>query len=77
MAPHAGRWQRVPLIPQSRHATANEMDAVAAAPPPQGPVPPPVYSSLIDEWQALGRTLPGIPDREWDALVSRPIWPGR
>lgn len=63
MAPHAGKWQRVPLIPQSRQATEAET--------------PPVYSALTREWKALGRTVPGLPDREWDALVSTPVWPGR
>ncbi|PRH75657.1 hypothetical protein C6N75_29795 [Streptomyces solincola] len=74
MAPRAGNWERVPLIPQSRHAAATEMDAAPAAPPP---VPaPPVYSSLLHEWRVHGRALPGVPDHEWDALVSRPVWPG-
>ncbi|MCS0638989.1 hypothetical protein NX801_25755 [Streptomyces sp. LP05-1] len=61
MASGAGNWQRVPLIPQSRQPTE--------------PRTTPVHAALIREWRAQGRALPGVPDREWDALVSRPVWP--
>ncbi|GAA2468066.1 hypothetical protein GCM10010273_64100 [Streptomyces lavendulocolor] len=61
MAPRAGKWQRVPLIPQSRQAAETD--------------PVPVYSSLMREWKALGRSVPGVPDHEWDVLVTRPVWP--
>jgi hypothetical protein len=63
MAPRSGNWQRVPLIPQSRQATGSDLS--------------PVYSMLMREWRAQGRAVPGVPDHEWQVLVTRPIWPSR
>jgi hypothetical protein len=32
----------------------------------------PVYTGLVADWRAAGRTVPGEPDREWDQLVRSP-----
>ncbi|GAA4907192.1 hypothetical protein GCM10023237_28540 [Streptomyces coeruleoprunus] len=73
MAPGAGKWQRVPLSPQSRAEQS-------ARPGPSGrhaADAAPLFSSLAREWRAKGRVVPGARDHEWDALVQRPVWPGR
>ncbi|MBO1337411.1 hypothetical protein [Streptomyces sp. VRA16 Mangrove soil] len=43
--------------------------------PPDTPNPSPIYSSLAAEWRALGKTLPGQFDTEWNDAVSRDLWP--
>ncbi|NML52989.1 hypothetical protein HHL19_09115 [Streptomyces sp. R302] len=35
----------------------------------------PVYSALVDQWVQAGRAVPGMPDREWERLMSTPVWP--
>ncbi|MFF6886683.1 hypothetical protein ACFY9F_26250 [Streptomyces sp. NPDC012421] len=35
----------------------------------------PVYSALVTQWTQAGRTVPGMPDREWERLISTPVWP--
>ncbi|MFD9793427.1 hypothetical protein ACFWXK_21045 [Streptomyces sp. NPDC059070] len=63
-------WHRQAFIPASRTETPS---APASAP---GPVAgPPIYQELAAAWAAQGRTLPGRPDREWTAAVTRPCWP--
>ncbi|MFJ8085782.1 hypothetical protein ACIQ6Y_35050 [Streptomyces sp. NPDC096205] len=39
---------------------------------PDGSAPPhpPIYAALIREWQSGGRTVPGVRDAQWTALVS-------
>ncbi|MBY6302890.1 hypothetical protein [Streptomyces clavuligerus] len=32
----------------------------------------PIYERLAREWAGSGRTLPGVPDREWDRLLRPP-----
>ncbi|MEU6662522.1 hypothetical protein [Streptomyces sp. NPDC046821] len=51
------------FIPQSRESPEYRIDE-------------PLYGELLDRWRDQGRTLPGAPDREWDEIVSRDIWPG-
>ncbi|WP_255948906.1 hypothetical protein [Streptomyces odontomachi] len=57
-----GRWKRQGFIPASRRTREN-------------PVPEPLYAALMESWRRQGRTLPGRPDPEWNALVSRDHWP--
>ncbi|MFI9150237.1 hypothetical protein [Streptomyces sp. NPDC053367] len=33
---------------------------------------PPIYAALVREWQARGRTMPGVRDAQWTALVAAP-----
>ncbi|WP_158718747.1 hypothetical protein [Streptomyces griseus] len=35
----------------------------------------PVYSALAAQWSQAGRAVPGVPDREWERLMSTPVWP--
>ncbi|MET9649198.1 hypothetical protein [Streptomyces sp. NPDC006460] len=68
MAPDPGKWERMAFIPKSRY--------VADPPPPpadRGAFP--VYSSLAQRWASAGRTVPGVPDLEWERLTKTPIWP--
>ncbi|OON75360.1 hypothetical protein B1H18_23020 [Streptomyces tsukubensis] len=66
---------RPPGLPASPHP--------AGAPPPPppppadrwGPSPEPLYSALLAEWSAEGRTLPGRPDPEWNSLIRGNPWP--
>ncbi|MFC9729338.1 MULTISPECIES: hypothetical protein [Streptomyces] len=48
-------------------------------PPTADPAPStrqfPVYSALVTQWVQAGRTVPGVPDREWERLMSTPVWP--
>ncbi|MFE9251110.1 hypothetical protein [Streptomyces sp. NPDC007088] len=62
-----------------------------AAPPPSVPPPPgygaqrpdpapdadtePEFARLWEQWTAEGRTVPGRPDPEWNALARRSPWP--
>jgi hypothetical protein len=50
-------------------------------PPARPPLPPgrdePVYARLVADWRAVGRTVPGEPDREWAQLTSGPARHGR
>ncbi|GGK12512.1 hypothetical protein GCM10011583_50730 [Streptomyces camponoticapitis] len=53
----APRWQRLSAVPKHR--------AEAVPPPPPTPPPPtaaaiptPIYSALVQEWGAAGRTVP-------------------
>ncbi|MEU5436002.1 hypothetical protein AB0G73_21840 [Streptomyces sp. NPDC020719] len=63
-------WHRQAFIPASRPASRTE----SAAPAPVAPEPP-IYQELAAAWAAQGRTLPGRPDREWTAVITRPCWP--
>ncbi|MGW5864459.1 hypothetical protein ACWFRJ_20075 [Streptomyces sp. NPDC055239] len=42
---------------------------------PERRVEDPIYTSLQDSWQSQGKTVPGRPDQEWTALMSRDHWP--
>jgi hypothetical protein len=66
MAPEPGKWERLAFIPKSRHVVD---------PPPVDRGPFPLYSSLAQRWSLAGRTVPGVPDHEWERLVRTPIWP--
>ncbi|MFJ8664835.1 hypothetical protein [Streptomyces sp. NPDC093600] len=51
-----------------------------ADPPPATRIDPasspsPVYSSMVQRWARAGRTVPGMPDLEWERLMNTPIWP--
>ncbi|MEU3427074.1 hypothetical protein [Streptomyces gardneri] len=37
--------------------------------------PFPVYSALVTQWVQAGRTVPGMPDREWERIMATPVWP--
>ncbi|MGW6404208.1 hypothetical protein [Streptomyces sp. NPDC055134] len=50
------------FIPQSRESPEYRIDE-------------PLYEALFDNWRQRRRTLPGQPDREWDEIVARDIWP--
>ncbi|MEU8483696.1 hypothetical protein [Streptomyces sp. NPDC048641] len=50
------------FIPQSRESPECRIDE-------------PLYGALLDSWRRRGRTLPGLPDREWDEIAARDIWP--
>ncbi|MFB7375062.1 hypothetical protein [Streptomyces sp. NPDC056222] len=67
MAPDPGKWERMAFIPKSRY--------VADPPPPVDRGPVPVYSALVQQWALAGRTVPGMPDREWERLTTTPVWP--
>ncbi|MER6913687.1 hypothetical protein ABT354_18615 [Streptomyces sp. NPDC000594] len=43
-----------------------------AAPRPAGRDESPIYERLAREWAGSGRTLPGVPDREWARLIRYP-----
>ncbi|MFE7775419.1 hypothetical protein ACFU5O_16265 [Streptomyces sp. NPDC057445] len=62
MTEHKGRWERQRLIPASRKEPGERSAE-------------PIYAALMARWSAEGRTLPGRPDREWTALVSKSCWP--
>lgn len=66
MAPDPGKWERMAFIPKSRYV---------ADPQPVDREPFPLYSSLARQWMLAGRTVPGVPDREWERLTRTPIWP--
>ncbi|MBD0711680.1 hypothetical protein BU197_25985 [Streptomyces sp. CBMA291] len=66
MAPDPGKWERMAFIPRSRHRSG---------PAPADHTPFPVYSALADQWARAGRTVPGMPDREWERLMATPVWP--
>lgn len=55
------------------------LEAVTPTTIPVVPVPPqgatPLFDQLVGLWHAQGRQVPGEPDPEWHALVSR--GPGR
>lgn len=59
-------WHRQAFIPASRRESV---------PPPSPAAEPPIYQELALAWAAQGRTLPGGPDREWKAVMTRPCWP--
>ncbi|MEU4075811.1 MULTISPECIES: hypothetical protein [Streptomyces] len=44
-------------------------------PPPADRTPFPLYSALVTQWVQAGRTVPGMPDREWERLMATPVWP--
>ncbi|MEU8519574.1 hypothetical protein [Streptomyces sp. NBC_01216] len=67
MAPDPGKWERMAFIPKSRY--------VADPPTPAEHGPIPLYSSLAQRWASAGRTVPGVPDLEWERLTKTPIWP--
>ncbi|MFI9581218.1 hypothetical protein ACIHCQ_05125 [Streptomyces sp. NPDC052236] len=57
------RWQRVQTLAPPSPASA-----------PVGSSP--IYEQLTREWAAEGRTLPGLPDLEWNRLSHYPPRPG-
>ncbi|GHH69340.1 hypothetical protein GCM10018793_01640 [Streptomyces sulfonofaciens] len=57
-----GGWKRHGMIPASRR-------------PHEDRAAEPVYTALLEAWRRQGRTLPGGPDPEWNAIVSRDFWP--
>ncbi|MET9362141.1 hypothetical protein ABZX93_14620 [Streptomyces sp. NPDC006632] len=58
-----GAWRRQTFIPITRRRFESE----AAAEP--------VYADLVRSWAAEGRTVPGLPDWEWNQLVNGSCWP--
>jgi len=36
----------------------------------------PIFTGLVRQWSAGGRSVPGRADPEWTALVGPPSWPG-
>ncbi|MFF2653080.1 hypothetical protein [Streptomyces sp. NPDC058045] len=62
MAESRGDWKRQGYIPVTRRA-------------PDDPDPEPLYAAVLASWRRTGRTLPGRPDPEWNAIVNRDIWP--
>ncbi|MFC9324735.1 hypothetical protein [Kitasatospora sp. NPDC057015] len=37
----------------------------------------PIFDELVHRWTSAGRAVPGHPDNEWTALVTRAPWPRR
>ncbi|WP_338677795.1 hypothetical protein V1460_36025 [Streptomyces sp. SCSIO 30461] len=80
MTEQKGRWERQGLIPASRREPgAGAGAARAGVRPGTGPGvaergEEPIYASLLAQWSAQGKTVPG-PDHEWTAIVSRSCWP--
>lgn len=66
MAPGPGKWERMAFIPKSRYVSD---------PPTVDRTPFPIYSALVTQWVQAGRTVPGMPDREWERLMATPVWP--
>ncbi|QKW07432.1 hypothetical protein HUT18_14630 [Streptomyces sp. NA04227] len=62
MTEYTGGWKQQRYIPESRR-------------PPERQAPEPIYSSLLESWYRQGRTVPGRPDPEWNAIASRDFWP--
>jgi hypothetical protein len=65
-----GRWKRQRFIPASRRTRENPVGRTR-----KNTVPEPVYAALMESWRRQGKTLPGHPDPEWQAIVSRDYWP--
>ncbi len=65
-----GKWERMAFIPKSRYVSEPR-----AAERFRSSGQFPVYSALVAQWTEAGRTVPGMPDREWERLVSAPVWP--
>lgn len=40
--------------------------------PPASWLDTPLFASLAEQWRAIGRTVPGIPDAEWNNLTGGP-----
>ncbi|MFD5424918.1 hypothetical protein [Streptomyces sp. NPDC127084] len=80
MTEQKGRWERQGLIPASRRepgAGAGAARAGAGTGAVQGGgewSPEPIYASLLAQWSAQGKAVPG-PDQEWTTIVSRSCWP--
>ncbi|AWK10264.1 hypothetical protein SSP531S_21730 [Streptomyces spongiicola] len=80
MVEHKGRWERQGLIPASRRESDGPGEPADRSGPAARQVADrsaePIYASLTASWYAQGRTVPGIPDREWSDLVawSWPRW---
>jgi hypothetical protein len=32
---------------------------------------PPIYAELAGQWASIGRTVPGVPDPDWWAILDR------
>ncbi|MGW6023274.1 hypothetical protein [Streptomyces sp. NPDC055099] len=62
MADFKRQWKRQGLIPVSRNS-------------PESRVDDPIFKSLQASWERKGKTVPGRPDQEWQALMSRDHWP--
>ncbi|MGW7071139.1 hypothetical protein ACWGII_19585 [Streptomyces sp. NPDC054855] len=62
MADFKHQWKRQGLIPVSRNS-------------PESRVDDPIFKSLQAAWERQGKTVPGRPDQEWRALMSRDHWP--
>ncbi len=65
-----GKWERMAFIPKSRYVS--EPPTVDRTPSTRQF---PVYSALVTQWVQAGRAVPGMPDREWERLMSTPVWP--
>ncbi|WP_282697135.1 hypothetical protein [Streptomyces sp. CC208A] len=65
-----GKWERMAFIPKSRYVSEPP-----AADRSRTGSQFPVYSALVAQWTQAGRTVPGLPDREWERLMSTPVWP--
>lgn len=53
---------QVPPPPPGRHSRAHAFGRLEARTP--------LYSELAAQWTARGATVPGVPDPEWQRLVS-------
>ncbi|MCD0485178.1 hypothetical protein LO771_23035 [Streptacidiphilus sp. ASG 303] len=62
-------------IPRQLPPPAEATRPRSAAPPPPSWGDTPLFASLAEQWRAGGRTVPGMPDTEWNDLTRRP--PGR
>ncbi|MGW7365349.1 hypothetical protein ACWGI8_18375 [Streptomyces sp. NPDC054841] len=78
MAEHKGRWERQGLIPASRKEPGSRTEPTGrgrrAVRSSADRSVEPIYASLMASWSSQGRTLPGVVDHEWEALVSW-SWP--
>jgi hypothetical protein len=61
----------------SAHARWQRVHTVTAPNPVSTPAgTSPIYEQLVREWTAAGRTLPGMPDMEWNRLAHYPAQSG-
>ncbi|AXI80428.1 hypothetical protein [Peterkaempfera bronchialis] len=54
-----------------------QLPPLAEAPRPRSAPPAawgdtPLFASLAEQWRAIGRAVPGLPDTEWSNLTRRP-----
>ncbi|WP_330175295.1 hypothetical protein OG875_18280 [Streptomyces sp. NBC_01498] len=54
----APRWQRLSVVPEHRAEAVPPPPPPTPPPPTALPVPTPIYTALVREWGAAGRTVP-------------------